>query len=81
MDTVFTRTEGFHSEFVKPFITLDNSLNQAILKVLYSGVSYCFERHSKYRFAERCVCLFQSNILINTNSPRSSPYILFRGDL
>ncbi len=39
MDPVFTCTGGFHSEFEKPFVTWDNSMNQAILKSLYSGVS------------------------------------------
>ncbi len=34
-------------------------MNEAILKSLYSGISNSYERHSKYRFPERYVCLFQ----------------------
>ncbi len=55
METVFTCTGWFHSEFEKPFITWDNSMNHVILKSLYSGVSNSYDRHSKYRFPERCV--------------------------
>ncbi len=59
MDTVFTRTGALQSQFEKPFVTWDNSMNQVILKSLDSGVCNCFERHSKYRFPERCVSLCQ----------------------
>ncbi len=59
MEAVFTCTGWFHSEFEKPFITWDNSMNQTILKSLYSGIFNSYERYSKYRYPERRVFLFQ----------------------
>ncbi len=49
-------------------------MNQAILKSLYSGISNSYERHSKYRYPEKCVCLFQrcKHFLTLTYSTRDS---------